>query len=1035
MASISWKKGISGNWTTATDWSTGTVPGATDTAHLSATGTYTVTSSANVTIDILTTVKNATLDIAAGDFDVLAGTGAGANAGKIEVADGASFEVGGTFDNTGTIGLNSTGDATTLVINKSVTLAGTGAHVGVGGGNIVLSDNSSNAIVGDTVNGGTLTIDGNLISGAGQIGRNGDGTLTLHVSSGGIFATGTSPLTIDTGNTVINSGEIGALNGGDLEIDDSINNTGGEVGVRFGGALGIGTFRLASNIKGGTVYNDGGLMGIDIGDMNDVEVATNAFSITSITASTIEGNAAQYTLAATGFQSVVTLTGESLNLTEPSSNAPLVSGGTFTGGEVYAEQGAQIDISSEDLKGVTFKAVVGTPGTFGNYGGGGINLTDCLVQGGTLTTSGNNAGPITDGSQAGGIFVDQTVFDGTTSKVVTSAQLAVGSMLEIKGTIDNSGIIFVESAPFVPLPIILPGFLTGPFPCTLFVDGAASLTGHGTIKLESYGTYAGIAGDAVDGGTLSNNGNTIVGLGLIGTNGDGTLSLLNLAGTIDAAGDPNSITNALTIDTGNMVINTALMEATKGGVLAIADTVTNSGETASGDIDAVGEGSIIDLIGGSIDGGAATIGAGALLEATGGASSPSTLEGVTVTDKGTLEATDSTTLTLQGTTVNASGGVVEAVDAGVGGTTGTPPPSAILLDNATINDGTLTTLVGGIIETVAGSTGTLNGVTISNSSAVTVVDGSTLTLKGIITNDGTVALNSTGDATTLAIGDYVTLTGGGMVTLSDVAATSSTTSSSVAGIAAGVVIGGSSATNQIIASGTTAANPFTLTNSNDTITGAGAIGEGDRTLTLDNQTHGAIDATGANPLTINTGNHVTNAGIVEATNPNGLAQTGGLVIDDAVDSSGTVIADGGNVTIKGALTGGGHVELFSGNMVTLGSSSTNGITFETGGSASLVLQRAQGLSGSVTGLAPTDTIDLTNFALATTTISKITNTNHGAINSITDVTLTDSASHLSEIFKLVNTTANEFGTSAADYSLTADHGTGTLFQIVGIVAG
>ncbi len=70
-----------------------------------------------------------------------------------------------------------------------------------------------------------------------------------------------------------------------------------------------------------------------------------------------------------------------------------------------------------------------------------------------------------------------------------------------------------------------------------------------------------------------------------------------------------------------------------------------------------------------------------------------------------------------------------------------------------------------------------------------------------------------------------------------------------------------------------------------------------------------------------------------------------------------------------------------------------------------------------------------NFAYATTSITKIAGT--GAVNATTDVTLTDSASHLSETLHLFNTTAHEFGTSASDYSLVAASTplVGTLFEL------
>jgi hypothetical protein len=107
---------------------------------------------------------------------------------------------------------------------------------------------------------------------------------------------------------------------------------------------------------------------------------------------------------------------------------------------------------------------------------------------------------------------------------------------------------------------------------------------------------------------------------------------------------------------------------------------------------------------------------------------------------------------------------------------------AIQLSGATINGGALATDdIGSAIETTAGTTSVLNGVTLSAdtfssvlgfqtgvSSQVNVVGSSTLTLKGAITNsNGTIALQSTGE---LGIGADVTLTSptgtSGVITLS-----------------------------------------------------------------------------------------------------------------------------------------------------------------------------------------------------------------------------------------------------------------------------
>ena len=128
---------------------------------------------------------------------------------------------------------------------------------------------------------------------------------------------------------------------------------------------------------------------------------------------------------------------------------------------------------------------------------------------------------------------------------------------------------------------------------------------------------------------------------------------------------------------------------------------------------------------------------------------------------------------------------------------------------------------------------------VDNAGTWLVSDGAVLPLDGTIDNTGTIALNWTGDQTELQIvGDGVTLQGGGQITLSD------------------------GAGERIV--GTTAAS--TLTNVDNTISGAGQIGTGDGNLTLVNEAHGTIEANIAGGILIDTGNDITNNGILEATN-------------------------------------------------------------------------------------------------------------------------------------------------------------------------
>ena len=138
-----------------------------------------------------------------------------------------------------------------------------------------------------------------------------------------------------------------------------------------------------------------------------------------------------------------------------------------------------------------------------------------------------------------------------------------------------------------------------------------------------------------------------------------------------------------------------------------------------------------------------------------------------------------------------------------------------------------------MITLAAGETITLNGVdaasltasdfvfnqtpVTNNAGSMTISDGAILPLSGTVDNTGTIALNSTGDGTDLElIQNGITLQGGGQLTLSDSGA------KAIFGTDPSV----------------------TLTNVDNTISGAGQLGEGQMTLVNE----GTIDATGTNAL-------------------------------------------------------------------------------------------------------------------------------------------------------------------------------------------
>jgi len=213
-----------------------------------------------------------------------------------------------------------------------------------------------------------------------------------------------------------------------------------------------------------------------------------------------------------------------------------------------------------------------------------------------------------------------------------------------------------------------------------------------------------------------------------------------------------------------------------------------------------------------------------------------------------------------------------------------------------------------VITLATGETITLNGVSATslnasdfvfnqtpvteNSGDMTVSDGAMLPLGGTVDNSGTIALSSSGDQTELQIvGNGVTLQGDGQVILSD------------------------SSENMIVGANADA----TLTNVDNTIAGAGQIGTGDGSLTLVNEAAGTIDANIAGgTLTLDTGNTIVNAGLLEATNGGTLDVQDGTIDNIGTGADGIALGSTSTLLVDTAtldLTGGGDVSLASGSQI------------------------------------------------------------------------------------------------------------------------
>ena len=364
MTTVHWRLGVSGSFNTAFDWSPIGVPTANDDVAISAAGTYTVTVSSNHTIRSLRTVKTATLAVTHGTFVITHGTGTGANAGTISVANGAALEIGGTFDNSGKITLNSTGAATDLIIAANVTLTGGGAVILNSGG--LSLGGGHDAIVGagllpfpfslfHPVD--TLTNAGNTIEGAGTIGgRNlalvneatiaGNSTRAALIldtgthqikNSGLIEGTTTQGVVIDS--KVANSGTLEAIGtNARLVIEDSVTNS-GRGSVRSSGN-GAHVDLSSASISGGAVLIGSGSIVQSLADSGASTISNASVTGAGILQADSDSrlNVTNSTVAATvglmsnGIGSVLDVSGA------VGANAATISGGEIEFGSTSAAQ-------------------------------------------------------------------------------------------------------------------------------------------------------------------------------------------------------------------------------------------------------------------------------------------------------------------------------------------------------------------------------------------------------------------------------------------------------------------------------------------------------------------------------------------------------------------------------------------------------------------------------------------------------------------------------------------------------------------------
>jgi len=211
-----------------------------------------------------------------------------------------------------------------------------------------------------------------------------------------------------------------------------------------------------------------------------------------------------------------------------------------------------------------------------------------------------------------------------------------------------------------------------------------------------------------------------------------------------------------------------------------------------------------------------------------------------------------------------------------------------------------------------------------NSAHMIIGNGARLPLSGMIENTGVIELNSTGGETNLQLGQNgATLRGGGQIVLSD------------------------SDANVISGTGPS----VTLNNEDNTISGAGELGNGELSLT----NAGTINATGTHALTIDTGsNFMFNSGILEASG------SGGLTVASSIANSGVLWANGATLTVLGELSGNGTAIIDGAGTLDFESSSTANVAFGSSAAGTLKLGDSFHFKGTISGFDSSDRIDLVN---------------------------------------------------------------------------
>jgi hypothetical protein len=865
MCTTDWTNQSGGNFNTASDWSEGTVPGASDLACILDTGTYTVAVTQGETVGGL----------------IVGTSGAGTQTLNVEGADTAfTLNGAGTINKSGAVTLDSP-DGNYSLLNGTGTLTNNGTF---------------NAVEN---NGSTRYLRVNIVNGASG---------TMNVSD---FDT-----RIDSGNTLTNDGTLNITGNGGLSVTSSstLVNAGtlsvtGQTGLFVNGATidqNGGTVTGSAALQSSTLNDAGGGGGTFVLQCSNTLVGTIPASQTVIVHANGCGSAST-TLAAPGVINDGTLGMDSTNGNYSLiSGAPLTNNGTFEtlegdGGDRYVRvnitnaAGGTTTIGDADTL-MDQSNTLTNNGTLAISGAGGLSVTG----GGTVSNAGSFA--VTGGN---GLYVGNNGTFDLTGGTVTGSSTLSGSTLNDTG--GNGGTFILQCS----------DTLTGTVPTQQTVTAQGNGCGGANMTLAA----AGVTND----GTLnldSNNGNFALLQGGPLTNA-GTFTSLQDNGGIRylRANITNTSTGTTTIgdfstvmDSGNTFTNNGTLTNTGNGALNVygGSTFAQNAGSVSGTVYISGSGTLADSAGtgGTFDMQCSNTLSGTIpatqtvtVLGDGCGSAQTNLAGASVENQGTLnlDSNNGNYAMLNGGALTNDGTIATLQDAG---------GPRYLRSNITNNaDGTINA---GASDTVMD-----NGNTLTNSGTLVVPS-----TGGLSVYNGSTFVQSGG-----SVSGQVGISGGG-ATLTDSAGTggtflmqcgSSTLSGTIPATQTVTVQGNACGSPSVTTAGTQVTNNGTLnldsTNGNSALIGGSPIvnsgtfatlqdGGGTRYVraNVTNGTAGSVKIS-AGDTRFDSGNTLTNNGTVALEFGGELSLTGGSAF-----TQGTTGTLGVAITVAGAhvygITGG-----------------------------------------------------------------------------------------------------------------------------------